>query len=110
MATRHREWRMRIYWSVNSAPELAALPRDERQSTFHRAVQSHRTQFTLARRIGEGVVLCLVGGIAGVVFFLLTSSAAWGGGLGGIVGAAVGNHIRLAQARTELRSAERPGT
>jgi len=45
-----------------------------------------------------------VGGIAGVVFFLLTSSAAWGGGLGGIVGAAVGNHIRLGQARTELRS------
>jgi len=95
---------MRIYWSVNSVPELAALPRGERQSIFHGAVQSHRSRFTLARRIGEGVALGLVGGVAGVVFFLLTSSAAWGGGLGGMVGAAVGNHIRLAQARTELRS------
>ena len=95
---------MKIYWSLNSVPELAALPRGERHGAFNEAVRRYRSRLTLVQRVGEFTAICLAGGIAGVVGALLTSSAVWGGGVGGAFGAAVGNHVRLARARAELRS------
>lgn len=95
---------MKIYWSLNSVPELADLQRSERDATFAGAVRDYRSRLTVAQRVGGFAGICLAGGVAAVVCTLVTSSAVWGAGLGGAVGAAVGNHVRLSHARAELRS------
>jgi hypothetical protein len=95
---------MRIYWRLKSVPELAVLPRSERQDAFVQAVQRRRSRFSTGQRAGEFVGIAAAGGIAAVVATLLISNAVWGAALGGALGAAVGNHVRLAQAAAELRS------
>lgn len=95
---------MKIYWRLNSVPELAALPPSERNGAFTEAVRNYRSRMARAQRVGEFAWIALAGGIAAVVGTLLISSPVVGAALGGAFGAAVGNHVRLAQASAELRS------
>lgn len=98
---------MKVYWSLAGVPELAALAPDERADAFRRAVKSYRSRLPVTRRVLEFAGLCLAGGVASVVAFLLIPSPVLGAAVGGMFGAAVGNHVRLAQAASELKSNNR---
>jgi hypothetical protein len=95
---------MRIYWSVNSVPELAALPRGDRSQAFMSAKAAAWKRLGPWAQVREMVI---VGGTALVVGGLVvwaTGSGALGGGAGGGVSTALANHRRFVRIRKELLS------
>jgi len=95
---------MRIYWSVNSVPELAVLPKEERSEAFMRGKAAAWTRLGAWARARE---IAIVGVTAAAVGFLVgwaTGSGAWGGGAGGGFGAAVANHRRFVRIRERIQN------
>jgi len=93
---------MKIYWSINNVPELAALPKAERAEAFIRARNLAWQKLSSTRRFVEIVGVGLVAAGIGVTAGFLFSSGAVGGGVGAGVSTAIANHRRFMRIRREL--------
>ena len=76
---------MRIYWSVNSMPELQSLPKAERGRVWRKAYgQSFRYWQTWVGVVLLGICAFIGGAIGGHLGYVIWGSVI-GGGLGGFL-------------------------
>lgn len=99
---------MRLYWTINSIPELRSLPKRERKQVWRRCynkiLRHWQTWVALALCgicSGAGGAL---GRLAFVDSYLILVCIAAGGGIGGFIFSQVAIHVAIPYIREEISS------